>query len=51
MTSAERYELATMGKMLEDYDVDVCTLKEFETLFNTDSFDTENSYIFFHVIG
>ena len=51
MTSAERYDLAIMCKMLDDYAGDVLTLQEFEDLFNNDRFNADNNYLFFHVIG
>ena len=47
MTNEERYELASMCKMLGDTDTEICTLAKFQGFFNTGCVDAEHSYIFF----
>lgn len=47
MTDAEKLELAKMGVMLGDDDVAICTIQEFQELYNTEQANSEWSYIFF----
>lgn len=47
MTDAEKLELAKKGVMLGDDDVAICTIQEFQELYNTEQANSEWSYIFF----
>ena len=47
MSDSEKYDLASMAKMLEDNDADVVTLQEFQDLCNADYFNLNTSWVFF----
>lgn len=47
MTDAEKLELAKKGVMLGYDDVAICTIQEFQELYNTEQANSEWSYIFF----
>lgn len=47
MSGKEKYELASMHKMMGDTCADVVTLEEFEFLLNGDFADVENNWYFF----
>lgn len=47
MSYEEKYNLASMHRMMEDSCADVVSLEEFQDLWNGDSVDSYNTFIFF----
>ena len=49
MTDFERYDLASTAKSTGSDDTEVLTLAEFQKLYNNDTINTIDSFIFFYL--